>query len=181
MIERMIVQGDAALESKLQALRASKNLKPFWNTAKTLVGRGIRRHFRERQGPKGRWAPLSDVTPMLRGRGGNAPLQDETLLIKSVTVNPVIKESALELVYGTNVKYAPFQQEGFHINVTPRMRGFFLAKGVYEIPEGATLEVPPRPFLYIDREMEKELEKGLKFHFQAIVRLGGAGSAVALG
>lgn len=174
MIEKAVLDGAEDLNTRLKSLQRAGDLRPFWNIAKTIVFKHTAKHFRQRQGPKGKWAPLSVWTPQLRKSGGDSPLQDEGLLLKSVTTSEaVVRETSTEIVFGTNLDYGLYQQLGMSQTVTPRMRGFFLAKEAWELANAGQIKVPPRPFLYVDKEMKDEIGKGLNFYFQGLIKPGG--------
>lgn len=179
VIEKVAIRGVDKLTRTLRnTKKASKNLKPYWNMAKSIIWKNTATRFRSGGGSKGRWAPLSYATVQLRkfNRSSAAPLQDSGMLLKSVTTKESVKkETPQTLIIGTNLKYADSQQEGFKIRVTPSMRRFYIARGLVPGPSsGETLEVPGRPFLYIDGKDKKELEKALKFYFAVTMKKSGA-------
>ena len=179
VIERIAIRGTEKLTRVMRnTKRASQNLKPYWKLAKVIVWKNTARRFKAGGGSKGKWAPLSEATPALRqfNKSSAAPLQDSGLLLKSVTTQESVKkESQKTLILGTNLRYADLQQEGFFIMVTPAMRSMYIARGLTPGPiEGDSLEVPGRPYLYIDDQDEKELGNALKFYFAVTMKKSGA-------
>lgn len=55
------------------------------------------------------------------------------------------------------LEYAPVQEFGGHINVTPKMRGFLAANyGIYLNATTTEINIPPRPFLRTTMQAHKD-------------------------
>lgn len=179
VVEKITISGmDKLTKAMDNTKKASQNLKPYWNMAKSIIWKSTASRFKSGGGSKGKWASLSEATTLLRrfNKSASAPLQDSGMLLKSVTTKESIKkEGPKELIIGTNLRYADLQQEGYTIKVTPAMRRMYIARGLVPGPiSGDSLEVPARPFLYVDAQDEKELEKALKFYFAVTIQKSGA-------
>lgn len=183
VVERVQIKGMDELDRTLKStVKAAKNLKPYWNMVKSIIWKNTAARFKAKGGSRGKWAALSHATIQLRqfNRSSAAPLQDSGMLLKSVTTKESVKkETPLSLIIGTNLRYADVQQEGFKIRVTPGMRRFYIARGLTPGPiTGDDIEVPARPFLYVDSKDRKEMDKALKFYFGLVMKKSSAkGSA----
>lgn len=176
VLEEVSVQGSEEINKELAKLK-NKDLKPYWNSAKSIIWKNTAKRFREGGGSQGRWAPLTLATITLRkyNKSSGQILQDQGLLLKSVTTQESIKsETKSKLIIGTNLKYAEAMQKGFKVRVTSSMRRYFLAMGLYPGPVvGGDIEVPARRFLYVDSKDRGELEKALQYFYVQQLRRSG--------
>jgi len=180
VVEKVNIIGVNALKKTLIAVdKSTKNLKPYWNMAKSIIWKNTAARFKKGGGSRGKWAPLTYATIQLRrfNKTRAAPLQDQGLLLKSVTTQESVKkETPKVLIIGTNLDYGEAQQHGYKMRVTPSMRRFFIARGLTPGPlVDEMIEVPARPFLYIDKADREQLDKALKFYFTGTLRRSAKG------
>ncbi|RUW41520.1 phage virion morphogenesis protein [Mesorhizobium sp. M2A.F.Ca.ET.015.02.1.1] len=150
--------------------------------ASFLVTR-TQRHFQTETGPDGKWQPLSPRTAARRigrrQRGNAHILRDTGRLYQSITG----EASDTEASVGTNVLYAaihqlggevkiPAREQDIHLGRTNRGRRFVKAsakrKETMRVTIGAhAIEIPARPFLYLDDEDEAEIQRIVEDAFRA--------------
>ncbi|CDX19692.1 Mu-like prophage protein [Mesorhizobium sp. ORS 3359] len=150
--------------------------------ASFLVSR-TQRHFQTETGPDGKWQPLSPRTAARRigsrQRGNAHILRDTGRLYQSI----VGESSDTEASVGTNVLYAaihqlggevkiPEREQDIHLGRTNRGKRFVKAsakrKETMRVTIGAhTIEIPARPFLYLDKEDEAEIKHIVENAFRA--------------
>ncbi|WP_222431057.1 phage virion morphogenesis protein [Bacillus paralicheniformis] len=142
------------MQNTQATLRKLTNLKynePLKNSGTYLEG-SIGKRFRSGGGSQP-WPALSPTTKRIHPRrAGGKPLNDTGQLKMSVTAKARknISRNRLRYGWGSGVKYAAFQNFG---GVT-----------------GWGTRVPARPFLYVDTDDEKEIEKVFKEYIERQVR-----------
>jgi phage gpG-like protein len=127
---------------------ASLDFGPPLRRSAIILVSYARQSFDGAHDPDGRpWAPLQ--RPRRRGRSGEKPLRDTGLLMASLTAGSgaaghVERLSPHELVWGTNIEYAGFHQDG-------------------------TRHVPARPFLGINNECASDIAQSFAEYVAAQV------------
>lgn len=115
-----------------------------------MIGESISKNFREGGRPK-RWAALSGATATINPRRqGGKPLQDTGAHIKNRITGKI--EGGYRLVIGAGGKIPTIQQKGAKIRVTPAMRKFLAAKGIYLSATTKEIKIPGRQFILFQPE-----------------------------
>jgi phage gpG-like protein len=140
---------DAALEQELAALAAhGGDLKPaLQDIGLDMVAISVR-SFETSQSPQGvPWEPSKAARDE-----GRRTLIDTTNLFGSFTPEAVVVGET-SVVYGTNVPYAPYLQEGFsfrHVGIEAKLAASMMPL------EQAVITVPPRVFVdAADRDVRR--------------------------
>lgn len=150
--------------------------------ASFLVSR-TQRHFQTETGPDGKWQPLSPRTAAKRTgrrrRGSDHILRDTTRLYRSITGESSDTEAAVgtNLIYGAihqlggEVKI-PAREQDIHLGRTNRGKRFVKAsakrKETMRVKIGAhTINIPARPYLYLDDEDQAEIREIVEDAFRA--------------
>jgi phage virion morphogenesis protein len=109
------------LEGMTQLIAKTKNLRVrtddpsmMYRVISSRIWKEQMRHFDMESGPDGKWEPLSDSTLARKraGRGSGSPkiLQDTGRMKNSIM--PSSDKNGAYVSTGSNVKYAPYHQEG---------------------------------------------------------------------
>jgi len=150
--------------------------------ASFLVSR-TQRHFQTETGPAGKWQPLSPRTAARRigrrQRGTANILRVTGRLYSSITG----EASDTEARVGTNVLYGAIHQLGGEVNIPAREQDIHLGrtnrgkrfvkasakrKETMRVKIGAhTVNIPARPFLYLDDEDQAEIQRIVEDAFRA--------------
>lgn len=142
------IQAAQATLNKLSRLRFNEPLK---NSGIYLEG-SIGRRFRSGGGSQP-WPALSPTTKRIHPRrAGGKPLNDTGRLRTSATTgsNKRLSRNSLRYAWGSGVKYAAIQNFGGTTKWGTR--------------------IPPRPFMYVDSDDEKEIEKVFREYIERQVR-----------
>jgi len=124
------------LDKKLEDLeKGTMNLKTPLSQSATYMERSIGNRFRQAN-----WKPLSPTTIKVHPhRAGGKPLNDTGLLRRSVTSQAIKTVRPKQLVYGTNLVYAPMHNFG----------------GI----GGWGFRIPQREFLYFDEKDARAIKR----------------------
>lgn len=128
-----------ALDALQQARQKYDDLTPLMRSLSEIVVSGVEENIQNEEGPDGPWAELAESTIEDRRRKGYWPgpiLQRSGLLAGSIQAFHTEDTAGAS----TNRRYAALQHAG----------------GTPDMPPGPA-DVPPRPFMYISEETEKEM------------------------
>lgn len=173
----IIVDDKAVMKALTNAQVALKNTRPLYQAIQGEMIRDISDHFKDEQGPSGRWRGLKIETVINRARKRKNPsagiLKDSGLLRGSLlgqnqTTNKVTDQEAR---VGTTVKYAAIHNFGGRVQI-PEIRPknkkalrFLGGNGdVFSMRAKAhPVDIPKRPFMWMSDKAKKAMVDVISF------------------